>query len=228
VSTIISHEFYHRLLKYWCAQQHFPCLLHLSAEILVCLPIFPMNFIIVSWNLGVPTNIFLVFYPYLLKSRSRCANQHFHWILSFSVENQVYLPLFSMSLIIVCWNPGVPTDISHEFYHCLLKTRCAYQHFPWILSLFAEIQVCLPTFLMNFIIFCWEPVVPANISPAIYHCLLKSWCAYQHFPCLYNLSVEILVCLPTFYMSFINACWNRCMCKPIHQHLCARESSLDE
>jgi len=115
----------------------------------------------------------------------------------------VCLPTFPMSLIIVCCNPGVPTNIFHEFHPYLLKSRCAYQYFPCFFTLSAEIQVCLPTFPMSLIMVCCYPGVPTNISHVSSLYLLKSRCAYQHFPCLFTLSAEILVCLPTFVMSLI-------------------------
>jgi len=154
----------------------------------------------------VPTNISHEFYPYLLKSR--CAYQHLPCLFTLSAEILVCLPTFVMSLIIACCNPCVPTNISHVSNNCLLKSRCAYQHFPCFFTLSAEIQVCLPTFPMSLIIVCCNPGVPTNISHEFYPYLLKSRCAYQHFPCLFTLSAEILVCLPTFVMSLIIACCN--------------------
>jgi len=109
----------------------------------------------------------------------------------------------------------VPTNISHEFYPYLLKSRCAYQHFPCFFTLSAEIQVCLPTFPMSLIIACCNPCVPTNISHEFHPYLLKSRCAYQHFPCLFTLSAEILVCLPTFPISFYN-CLLKSLCA--YQH----------
>jgi len=182
-----------------------------------------MSLVIVCWNPGVPTNISHEFYPYLLKSR--CAYQHFPCLFTLSAEILLCLPTFVMSLIIACCNPCVPTNISHVSNDCLLKSGCAYQHFPWILPLSAEIQVCLPTFPMSLIIVCCNPGVPTNIfhefyhymlktrcayqhSTWLYHCLLKSWCAYRHFPWILPLSAEIQVCLPTFPKNFTLICWN--------------------
>jgi len=79
----------------------------------------------------------------------------------------------------------VLTKISHVFYF-LMKHRCACQQFHCILSLFAEIKLCRPTFPNSLIIICRIQV-----------------CLYYHFPCMLELSAEIKVYLPTLPLSCI-------------------------
>jgi len=91
----------------------------------------------------------------------------------------------------------------------LFSNSLAYQHFSFVLSLFAKNQLCLPTFPINFSIVYWNPtsltliwwdsVVPTNISLESHNFLLKTRCAYQHFPWLLSLSAEIQVSLPIFF-----------------------------
>jgi len=130
VPTNISNVFSHCLQRSRCAYQHFKCVQSLFAKIQVCLPTFSMCSVFISKDPGVPTNIFNVFFHYL--QRSKCAYQHFQCVLSLSAKIQVCLPIFQMSLSIICKDPSVPTNIYIVFIHYLQRSRCAYQHFKCV------------------------------------------------------------------------------------------------
>jgi len=148
----------------------------------MCLPTFPMSSVIISIDPSVPTNIFYVFSHYL--QRSKCAYQYFQCLESLSVKIKVCIPTFPMCSVIISKDPGVPTNISNVFSHCLKRSKCAYQHYQCLQSLSAKIQVCLPTFLMCSVIICIDPGVLTNISNVFSHYFQRSKCAYQNFQCL--------------------------------------------
>jgi len=196
--------FSHYFQRSRCAYQNFQCLQSLFPKIQVCLPKFPMSSVIICKDPSVPTNISNVFSHYF--QRSRCAYQNFQCLQSLSAKILVCLPTFPMSSVIICKDPGVPTNISNVFSHYLLRTRCAYQHFHRFQSLSAKIQVCLPTFPMSSVIICKDPGVPTNILNVFSHYFQRSRCAYQNFYCFQSLSAKILVCLPIFPMSSVIIC----------------------
>jgi len=69
-----------------------------------------------------------------------------------------------MGFIIIWWDPGVPTNISNVYIVIISKdTDVCYQDFTCVLSLFGEIQVCLPTFPMSLVIISKDPGVPTKI-----------------------------------------------------------------
>jgi len=164
--------FSHYLQRYRCAYQDFQCVQSLFEKIHVCLPTFPICSVIISIDLGVPTNISNVFSHYI--QRSKCAYQHFLCLQSLSAMIQVCLPRFAMSLVIICKDPGVPTNISNVFSHYLQRSRCAYQHFQCVQSLSAKIQVCLLRFPMCSVIICKDPCVPTSISNVFSHYIQRS------------------------------------------------------
>jgi len=192
VPTNISNVFSHYLQRSKCAYQHFQCVQSLSAKIQVCLLTFSMCSVFISKDPSVPTNISNVFSHYL--QRYRCAYQHFKCVQSLSAKIQVCLPTFQMSLVIICKDPSVPTNISNVFSHYLQRSRCAYQHFQCLKSLSAKIQVCLPTFPMCSVIICKDPGVPTNISHGFFIFVPTniSTCAYQHFHFLLTQSVPTM------------------------------------
>jgi len=182
VPTNIFNVFSFYFQRSKCAYQHFQCVFPLSAKIQVCLPTFTLCSFIICIDPGVPTNISYVFSHYL--QRSRCAYQHFQCLKSLSANMQVCLPTFPMCSVIICKDPGVPTNISNVFSHYFQRSKCAYQHFKCVQSLSAKIQVCLPTFPMCSVIICKDPGVHTNISNVFSHYLQRYRCAYQHFKCL--------------------------------------------
>jgi len=72
------------ILKSWCAYKHFPYW-YLGVVptnisfIIMCrcapIPAFPMSFIIINWNPGVPINISHIFFPFYVGFN--CDYQHF-------------------------------------------------------------------------------------------------------------------------------------------------------
>jgi len=129
-----------------------------------------------------------------------CLYQHFPCLIPLSAEIQVCLPTFPMSHTIICWNPGVPTNISHVSYHYLLKSRCAYQHFPCLLLfVFVFFLKLIHSTMSNQLeklskSYCLlkSLCAYANISHEFYHCLLKSRCVYQYFHLLYQVVLTIV------------------------------------
>jgi len=124
---------------------------------------------------GVPTNISNIFSHYI--QRSRCAYHDFWCVQSLYPKVQVCLPKFPMSLVIICYDQGVPTNISNALSHHLQRSRCAYQHFQCLQSLSGKNQECLPTFPMFSVIVCKDPSVPTNIFSVFSHYLQRSRCA---------------------------------------------------
>jgi len=221
VPTNISNVLSHYLQRSSCVYHYFQCLHSLSANIQVCLPTFPMCSVIICKDPGVPTNISNVLSHYL--QRTRCAYQHFHCLQSLypkiqvclptflclqslSGKIQVCLPIFLVCSVIICKDPNAPTNISNVFSHYIQRSKCSYQHFQYVQSLSAKIQVCLPTFLVCSVIICKDPSVPTSISIVFSHYFQRSRCAYHHFQCVKSLSAKIQVFLPTFLVCSVIIC----------------------